>query len=179
MSHRKAKPKNRPSLANPLRASSHPSYLHLTSFHPSRPLYAVATTAIGQNVVRIYDTDRPVHGALEARCEVRLKREEEASCLAWTGGKGKKRKRVPSDGEFVCGLTSGRIYVVEQASGEIVRTLEGHTAAVTDWSVDQERGWSCAGDGLIKCWDPQTGSCLMWPPQFYLIADLQDCVART
>ena len=161
MSHRKAKPKNRPSLSNPLKASPSSAYSHLTCFPPSEPIYAVATTAIGQSVIRIYDTNRPIHGAQEVRCEIRLKKGEEASCLAWAGHDGKKRKRANSTGEFVCGLTSGRIYIIEQASGEIIKTLEGHTAIVRDWSVDQGKGWSCGGDGLIKCWDLRTGSCLM------------------
>ena len=161
MSHRKSKPKNKPSLSAPLSAPGSSSSLHLTCFHPSKPIYAVATTAIGQNVIRIYDTDRPVQ---EARCEVRLKRGDEVSCLAWTGADGKKRKRVQASvggGELVCGLMSGKIYVIEQASGEIVRSLEGHTAGVSDWSVDEEKGWSCGGDGKIKGWDPRTGSCLL------------------
>ena len=160
MSQRKRKPENRPSLSTPLAAPPSSSSLHLTCFHQSKPLYAVATTAIGQNVIRIYDTDRPVQ---EVRCEIRLKRDEEVSCLAWTGYDGKKRKRVQSSaGELVCGLISGKIHVMEQASGEIVRSLEGHTAAVTAWSVDDDKGWSCGGDGKIKCWDPRTGSCLAY-----------------
>src|SRR5205809_7075601 len=118
MSHRKSKPNNRPTLSNPLVAPIPSSSLHLACFHTSKPVYAVATTAIGQNVIRIFDTDRPVPGAQEVRCEVRLKRGEEVSCLAWTGYDGKKRKRVQSSaGELVCGVTSGRIYVIEQAAG--------------------------------------------------------------
>ena len=172
MSHNKGKPKNRPTLSAPLIGPTPSSSLHLTSFHPSKPLYAVATTAIGQNVIRIFDTDRPVPGAQEIRCEVRLKRGEEVSCLAWTEYDGKKRKRVQSSaGELVCGVTSGRIYVIEQASGEIVRTLEGHTAGVSSWSVGKDRGWSCGGDGKIKGWDPRTGSCLVYV-DFVSLADV-------
>jgi WD40 repeat protein len=160
MSYKKSKPKNRPSLSTPLAASSPSSSLHLTCFHPSRPLYAVATTAIGQNVIRIYDTDA---SSQEVRVEIRLKRGEEICCLAWTGHDVKKRKRAQySDAQLICGLKSGKIYIIEQATGEIVRSLEGHTAAVNDWSVDQDRGWSCGGDGKIKCWDPKTGSCLTY-----------------
>lgn len=81
------------------------------------------------------------------------------SCLAWSTSDGKKRKRVQSSGDLVCGLTSGRIYIIEQASGEIVKTLEGHTASVSSWVVDEDKGWSCGGDGKIKSWDPRTGSC--------------------
>src|SRR5271155_2534404 len=126
MSHRKAKPKNRPNLSNPLNTSTPSSSLHLTCFHPSKPLYAVATTAIGQNVLRLYDTDRPIPGAQQVRCEIRLQRGEQVSYLAWTGYDGKKRKRVQSTGgDLICGLTSGRIYIIDQASGEIVKTLEG------------------------------------------------------
>ena len=162
MSHRKSKPKNRPTLSNPLVALIPSSSLHLACFHPSKPLYAVATTAIGQNVIRIYDTDRPVPGAQDVRSEIRLKKSEEVSCLAWAVYDGKKRKRVRSNaGELVCGLTSGWIYVIEQASGDIVRKMEGHTAAVNSWSTDEDRGWSCGGDGKIKGWDVRTGSCVV------------------
>lgn len=162
MSHKKAKPKNRPTLSTPLTEYAPSSSLHLTSFHPSKPLYAVATTAIGQNVIRIFDTNRPVPGAQEVRCEVRLKRGDEVSCLAWAGYDVKKRKRAQSSaGELVCGVTSGQIYVIEQASGEIVRTLEGHTARVNSWSVGEDKGWSCGGDGKVKGWDLRTGNCLV------------------
>lgn len=164
MSQRKSKPKNRPSLAAPLATSSS---IHLTSFHPSRPLYAVATTAIGQNVVHIYDTDKAVGGSQEARSEIRLARGDEVSCLVWQGSEGvKKRKRRGSagsmGGELVCGLKSGRICVIEQASGEIAKTLEGHGAGVNGWVVDEEGGWSCAADGKVKCWDTRTGNCLRY-----------------
>lgn len=176
MSHKKSKPKNKPSLSTAFTAPPSSSSLHLTCFHPSKSLYAVATTAIGQNVVRIYDTDRPVQ---EIRCEVRLKRGEEVNLLAWaTGYDGKKRKRVQQSsggGELVCGLSSGKIYVIEQASGEILRSLEGHSAGVNGWSVDEEKGWSCGGDGKIKCWDPRTGSCLVYvllAPNKLLILEL-------
>jgi WD40 repeat protein len=163
MSHKKSKPKNKPTLSAPLNGPTPYSSLHLTSFHPSKPLCAVATTAIGQNVIRIFDTDRPIPGAQEVRCEVRLKRGEEVSCLAWAGYDGKKRKRAQSSaGELVCGVMSGRIYVIEQASGEIVRTLEGHTAGVNSWSMSEDKGWSCGGDGKIKGWDLLKGSCLVY-----------------
>lgn len=163
MSHRKSKPKNKPSLSNSVATLTTPSTLHLSAFHPVKPLFAVATTAIGQNVVRIYDTNRPGPGAQEIRCEVRLKRGEEVSYLAWTGYDGKKRKRAQATGELlVVGLTSGRIYIVEQALGEIVKTLEGHTASVRGWSTEDDRGWSCGGDGKIKCWEPRTGNCLLY-----------------
>jgi WD40 repeat protein len=159
MSHRKTKPKNRPPLSNPLNVSStSTSSLHLTSFHPHKPLYSVATTAVGQNVVRIFDVRA---GVAEPRCEVRLKKGEEVSCLAWRGG-DKKRKRRQSMGEdgLLCGLKSGRIYVIEPASGEIVRKVEGHAASVNGWCTDEERAWSCGGDGKVKCWDSRTGNCV-------------------
>lgn len=163
MSHRKSKPKNKPSLSNSVATLTTPSTLHLNAFHPVKPLFAVATTAIGQNVVRIYDTNRPGPGAQEIRCEVRLKRGEEVSYLAWTGYDGKKRKRAQATGELLAvGMTSGRIYIVEQALGEIVKTLDGHTASVRGWSTEEDRGWSCGGDGKIKCWEPRTGNCLLY-----------------
>jgi WD40 repeat protein len=59
-------------------------------------------------------------------------------------------------------MSSGRIYIIEQASGVIMRTLEGHTAPVRGWTVDENRGWSCGGDGKLVCWDVQTGSCLRY-----------------
>ena len=96
--------------------------------------------------------------------EVRLKKGEEVSSLAWTGSGGdKKRKRRPSVGGedvLVCGLKSGGIYVVEPASGEIVLKVEGHAASVNGWYVDEERAWSCGGDGKVKCWDLRTGNCV-------------------
>jgi len=131
----------------------------LTSFHPHKPLYSVATTAVGQNVVRIFDVRA---GVAEPRCEVRLKKGEEVSCLAWRGG-DKKRKRRQSMGEddgLLCGLKSGRIYVIEPASGEIVRKVEGHAASVNGWCTDEERAWSCGSDGKVKCWDSRTGNCV-------------------
>jgi len=163
MSQRKSKGKNKPSLANPISTAVSAASIHLTSFHPSKALFAAATSAIGQNVVRIYDTDRSVVGAQEIRTEIRLKKGEEVSCIAWTGYDGKKRKRVQtSSGDLIVGLTSGRIYVIEQAIGEIVKTLEGHTAQVKGWCTHEEKGWSCAADGKIKCWDTRTGSCLSY-----------------
>jgi WD40 repeat protein len=163
MSQRKTKPKNKPSLSNPIsQSSSSTTSLHLSCFHPSKPLFAAATTAIGQNVIRIYDTDRPVRGAQDVRAEIRLKRDEEVSCLRWAGYEGKKRKRASTAGELVVGMTSGKIYIVEQTLGEISRTLEGHSAPVLAWTVDEDRGWSCGGDGKIKCWDVRTGSCLLY-----------------
>jgi len=172
MSHKKQKAKNRPSLATPLGA---PSHIHLTAFHPSQPLYAVATTAIGQNVVRVYDTDKAVTGSQEARSEIRLARGDEVSCLVWQGGSGaaKKRKRKESStnsgagGELICGLKSGRILVIEQASGEIVRTLEGHSADVFGWVMHEEGGWSCAADGKVRCWDPRSAACLTYNYPFF------------
>jgi WD40 repeat protein len=133
-----------------------------------RPLYAVATTAIGQNVVRIYDTDKATTGSgQEPRTEIGLARGDEVSCLVWQAGTSdgpKKRKRRESSasslaGELVCGLKSGQIVVIEQASGEIVRTLEGHSAAVNGWAVDEQgrEGWSCADDGKVRAWDTRTG----------------------
>lgn len=162
MSQRKTKPKNKPSLSNPISQLSSTSPFRFTSFHPYKPLFAAATTAIGQNVIRIYDTDRPIQGPQEVRTEIRLKRGEEVSCLRWTGYVGKKRKRTNTAGELAVGMSSGRIYIIEQASGEILRTLEGHTAPVHGWTVDEDRGWSCGGDGKLVCWDVQTGSCLRY-----------------
>jgi WD40 repeat protein len=164
MSQRKRKATNKPSLANPLSATVAPSSLHLTAFHPSKPLYAVASTAIGQNVIRIFDSDRPVPGAQEARSEIRLKKDEQVSCLAWAavGGKGRKRGAGASKVELVVGLSSGRIYIVEEAMGEIVKTLEGHTAAVSSWANDGEKGWTCGNDSKLRLWDLQTDTCLQY-----------------
>jgi WD40 repeat protein len=133
-----------------------------------QPLYAVATTAIGQNVVRIYDTDKATAGSRqEPRTEIRLERGEQVSCLVWQAGASdglKKRKRRESAasntaGELVCGLESGKIVVIEQASGEVVRTLEGHSAAVNGWAADEQgrESWSCADDGKVRAWDIRTG----------------------
>ena len=176
MSQRKQRPKNRPSHAAPLAT---PTGIHLTAFHPLRPLYAVATTAIGQNIVRIYDTDKATTGSQEPRTEIRLARGDEVNCLAWqqqhqqpagTSESAKKRKRGTSSasstvGELVCGLKSGRIIVIEQASGEIVRTLEGHSAGVNGWAPDEHghEGWSCAEDGTIRAWDVRSGECSTYP----------------
>jgi len=164
MSLRKTKPKNRPPLSNPLASTPplNPSSLHLTSFHPLKPLYAVATTAIGQNVVRIFDL-RP--GVAEPRWEVTLPQGEEVTCLAWTGGgdnkKRKRRQSVGEEGKLVCGLKSGRINVIESALGEIVRKMDGHAASVNACFTDGDNNfWSCGGDGKVKCWDPTTGNCL-------------------
>jgi WD40 repeat protein len=57
-------------------------------------------------------------------------------------------------------LKCGRIYVIESASGEIVRKVEGHAASVNGWCTDEERAWSCGGDGKVKCWDSRTGNCV-------------------
>jgi WD40 repeat protein len=59
----------------------------------------------------------------------------------------------------VCGLESGKIVVIEQASGEVVRTLEGHSAAVNGWAADEQgrESWSCANDGKVRAWDIRTG----------------------
>lgn len=115
--------------------------------------------------MRIYDTNRG-GGQLEARTEIRLKRGDEVSCVVWSGQDGKKRKRAHSSsslspaGDLIIGLKSGRIYVIDQAIGEIVKSLEGHTAQVKGWSTFEEKGWSCATDGKIKAWDIRTASCL-------------------
>lgn len=163
MSHRKAKPKNKPSLSNPISQPSSISPFCFTSFHPFKPLFAATTTAIGQNAIRIYDTDRPIQGAQDVRTEIQLKRGDEVTCLRWAGFEGKKRKRANTAGELVVGVKTGRIYIIEQGSGEITRTLEGHTAPVRAWTPHEDfRGWSCGGDGKLKCWDIQTGSCLTY-----------------
>ena len=166
MSQKRSKPKNRPTLSNPLKNSPPSSFQRLTSFHPSKPLFAVATTAIGQHVLRIYNTERPVPGAQEVQCEIQLKKSEKVSFITWMVYDGRKRKRaeettVGGVGELVVGLTNGQIYLVEQASGEIVKTFNAHTARVRDWTVDGQKAWTCGDDGKIKCWDPRTGSCLL------------------
>jgi WD40 repeat protein len=161
MSQRKSKGKNKPSLANPINALIPTSLTHLTSFHPSKPLFVAVTTAIGQNVVRIYDT-KAFGGSHEVRTEIRLKRGEEVSCVAWSSLEGKKRKRVGSSGDLIIGLKSGGIHVIDQAVGEIVTTLDGHAAEIKGWSRLEDKGWSCALDGKIKSWDIRTGSCLLY-----------------
>jgi len=164
MSHRKRKTTAKPSLSTPLAAAPPSSSLHLTAFHPSKPLYAAASTAIGQNVIRIYDSDRPVPGAQEPRSEIRLKKDEKVTCLAWAGGsvKGKRRGSSARVEGLVVGLSSGRIYVVEEAMGEIVKTLEGHTAAVSSWAADGEKGWTCGSDSKLRLWDLQADTCLQY-----------------
>jgi WD40 repeat protein len=177
MSLRKQKARNRPSHAAPLAT---PTAIHVSAFHPVRPLYAVATTAIGQNVVQIYDTDKATTGSSQApRTEIRLPRSEEVSCLVWKAGasdEAKKQKRRDSaaannTGELVCGFKSGRIVVIEQASGETVRTLDGHSAAVTGWAADEQghESWSCANDGKLRAWDTRTGAPSTYFPPFSLL----------
>jgi WD40 repeat protein len=160
MSQRKRKATNKPSLSNPLSAPAAPSSLELTAFHPSKPLYAVASTAIGQNVIRIFDVDRPVPGAQEARSEIRLKKNELVSCLSWAGFNAKGQKKGSSKVELVVGLSNGRIFVVEEALGEIVKTFEGHTAAVRGWTTDGNKGWTCGNDAKLRLWDLQSDTCL-------------------
>jgi len=160
MSQRKRKATNKPSHSNPLSAPAAPSSLELTAFHPSKPLYAVASTAIGQNVIRLFDVDRPVPGAQEARSEIRLKKNEHVSCLSWAGFDEKGQKRSSSKTELVVGLSNGRIFVIDEALGEIVRTFEGHTAAVRGWTTDGSKGWTCGNDAKLRLWDLQTDTCL-------------------
>jgi WD40 repeat protein len=148
---------NKPSLSNPL-TTSIPSSLHLTSFHPSKHLFAIALTAIGQNLIRIYSTNTP---SPEIQ-EIRLRKGDVVSYLQFFDYEGKKRKRNQVTGELLCGLKSGKIIFFEQASGEITRELEGHTAPVRGWSLWEEKAWSCAEDGKLKCWDIRTGSLLSY-----------------
>src|SRR6202021_2326716 len=115
--------------------------------------------------VRIFDTDHRgvARGFLDSRTDIQLKRGENVSCLDWisVSDGGKKRKRVTGTagvGDLIVGLTNGKIYVAEQGVGEIVRTLSGHTALVSSWFGEDEKGWSCALDGKIKCWDYKSGS---------------------
>jgi len=60
----------------------------------------------------------------------------------------------------VCGLKSGRINVIDSALGEIVKKMEGHAASVNAWFTEDDKVWSCGGDGKLKCWDPITGNCV-------------------
>lgn len=79
----------------------------------------------------------------------------------------------------MCGLKSGRIHVIDSALGEIVKKMEGHAASVNAWYTEDDRVWSCGGDGKVKCWDLSTGNCIA----YILLGesdgdadDLQDCV---
>jgi len=142
--------------------------LQMSCFHPTRTLFACVGNAIGENVVRVYDTDRGVSaGALDSRSEIRLRRGERVSCLAWiVAAEGKKRKRVQqqtaAQGDLAVGLSNGKIHVLDQGLGEVLRTLSGHTAEVRAWVAEDNKGWSCALDGKVKCWDYRSGSCLLY-----------------
>ena len=47
-------------------------------------------------------------------------------------------------------------------SGQLIRTLTGHTSEI-QWSIDllnSQTLVSCSGDGTIKLWNWSTGECL-------------------
>jgi WD40 repeat protein len=169
MSLKKTRGRAKPSLGDALLGTDRVASSQISCFHPSRTLFAVVGRVIGENVVRVYDTDRGVsRGGLDARSEVRLGKGERVSCLAFLGGQeGKKRKRV-SQGDLIVGLTNGKLLVLDQGIGEVVRTLSAHTAEVSGWCVHEDKGWSCALDGQVKCWDYKSGSCLLYtPPEMF------------
>jgi WD40 repeat protein len=82
------------------------------------------------------------------------------SAIAWTPAWSK-------DGRIIeCGYGDATIRLWNAHTGEIIRTLEGHTAKVNNvaWSPDGRLLASSADDDIIKIWNAETGT---------LIADMR------
>jgi len=60
------------------------------------------------------------------------------------------------DGKLVAsGCANGHVYVFETASGNLLRVLKGHKAAVraSGWAMEGSSVLSCSDDKLVKFWD--------------------------
>jgi WD40 repeat protein len=133
---------------------------------PSLRLY-LATVAAAEASLRLHETDRAKYWLAEAPTKMRgwewryLSAMADRSSRVVDPGQGSITDvGVSPDGRFVAtGGADSTARLIEVATGAVVRTFRGHTAAVWSpvFSADGRRLVTASSDGSVRIWEVATG----------------------
>ena len=134
----------------------------------------LATLAAAELSLRLHETDRAMHWLAEAPAERRgwewrylIGQSDRSSALFDVERGVITDMTVSPNGRLLAvGTGSGGVVLLDASSGALVRTLEGHTAAVwrPTFTSDGHRLATASSDGSVRVWRTDTGRELLLLP---------------